>query len=206
MPTSYLKAEQLPAWNTYAVLKMDHAANGRDGADGVLDRGELIGLAEQLEQEVERLGRRRHLDAADRDRLDEATSLLGDAYHLLDDLEAAGARGLVYLPNELLARFCPEVGSTELIDLEGVDVGAIAAQIPENLRRRASELLMMDDKHRFGRLTPELIIRAQARYQALDGRVGLHTVRSRETALRELAELAELLGYRELAEVPLSAR
>lgn len=189
MPTSYLKAERLPAWNTYAVSKLDQALNGLGSADGILDRSELEHLTRTLEREVATLDASHFLDDDERNRLRKASTLLGEANRLVDDLREAGARGLVYLPNELLEAFASE-------SLDDLDVGSVAMQVPENLRRRAAEILAVDDQDRFGRLSSEVLAKARARYAVMDVRVGLHTMRSRETALREIDELSNLLGHR----------
>jgi hypothetical protein len=199
MPTQYLKAERLPAWNTYAVMKLDHAASGRSGGDGVLDRDELAQHARELGREIDRLEGRRHLSTRDREWLGEAQAQRRAALELLGDLEAADAQGLVYLPDELLTASLPESDDDALVDVDALDIGALATRIPENLRRRAAEILMLDDEHRFGRLTRDVLHHARARYEHMDPRVAMNMVRSKETALQEIDDLARLLGHAEVA-------
>lgn len=193
MPTPYLKAEHLPAWNAYAVMKLDHAASP-SGGNGVLERTELARHSQKLTREIERLEQRQRLRPADLDRLEAAKSELDNALGILDDLDAHDAQGLVYLPDELLARFSGEWHPGAVVDLDALDLGDTAKAIPDPLRRRAAELLLLDDHDRFGRLSADILDRARQRYLSMDPR-SAGMVRTRDAALREIEELGEVLGH-----------
>lgn len=191
MPTSYLRAQDLPTQNAYSIMKVDRAIG--DG-DGVLHREQLGALVHHLEHEVNRLEDLHSVRDEDLGYFVDARSLLGTARELLQDLDAKGARGLVYLPDALLAQFAEHADG---FIGEGADLAALAHRVPEHLRRRASELLLLDDVDRFGQITPDVIMRGMARYQAMELRVSVNTIRSRDLALKEIAELARILGLQE---------
>ncbi len=184
----------MPAWSQYAAMRHDEAVCGPAGGDGVLQRQDLETRIEHLKVQVAGLGQGRALTDVQQDQLATSQKDLREATELLQDMYEANVDGLVYLPEEFLTQFV-QAGPDELVDIDhDVDLAAVTGQIPDNLRRRASELLMLDDQHRFGRITADVIRSATARYEAMDARINVGMVRSKEEALKEISQLAQIMG------------
>jgi hypothetical protein len=65
--------------------------------------------------------------------------------------------------------------------------------LPTNLKRRATEILMFDDKDAYGDITQELISAARTRYRRFGGGPSRAMLNSRDTAIEELDALEDKL-------------
>jgi hypothetical protein len=116
-----------------------------------------------------------HIKKLERQRLGasawEATAIemdLNDARRALNDMNVGHIDAVEYLPE-----YCRE--------------------LPEHLKRRATEILMFDDKDAYGDITQDLISAARSRYRRLGGGPARAMNTSRDTAIAELDELEDWL-------------
>lgn len=93
---------------------------------------------------------------------------LRDARRALRDMDLVDADGIAYLPEN-----CRE--------------------LPENLRRRVTEILLFDDEDARGQVTPRVIETARRRYRDLGSVPSWNMRSSRDNALEELNQLQATL-------------
>ncbi|MEQ8276716.1 MAG: hypothetical protein RMA76_27020 [Deltaproteobacteria bacterium] len=137
------------------------AEAGTPPPDGVLTRAELQRHVERLHDKYDRGG--------DRNTSPQMLELnIRTAERILEDMVAVGADGLDYLP--------PQVRD---------------ANLPDNLKYRAIEILVHDDKRRTGQITRSLISKAKRRYTGSGRTVG--TSNNEAEAIREITQLAKAL-------------
>jgi hypothetical protein len=134
-----------------------------DTGHGLQTAGDGVLRREELEEHIRSLSKQSTGYMADL-----LEPELRDARRALRDMDLADADGIEYLPES-----CKE--------------------LPENLRRRVTEMLLIDDEDARGVVTPQLIAIAQRRYRDL-GSVPSWVMRSsRDTALDELDQLKSRL-------------
>jgi hypothetical protein len=143
-----------------------YAVMSRDFA--VNGEGGGVLMRDALERHIESLKARRR-ERLSQDELTDVARELERSELMLRDLGLAQADGISYLPPEL-------------------------ANLPQHLKRRASELLMFDDRNpAVGAITQTVIDRARARYANLTG-TSSSALNAARIANDEIDELAEKMG------------
>lgn len=159
--SNVIPVETFPRVVRSEVMDLDAEA-GTPPPDGVLTKAELA-------RHVERLNDRFDQDSARGVSTQMLSLNLRTAERILEDMEAQGADGLDYLPQQVRD-----------------------ANLPTNLKLRAIEILMHDDKRRTGTITRALLSKAKKRYTGSGRTVG--TLSNQGDAHREIEALSKALG------------
>jgi hypothetical protein len=132
---------------------------------GLTGAGDGVLTRDELEEHIKRL--ERESEFAGDYMTDVLDVEISDARRALRDMGLVQADGVEYLPEN-------------------------CRDLPSNLRRRATELLMIDDREAIGQVTPELIESARRRYRQLGG-PSLAARSSRDAAFEDLDALERVL-------------
>lgn len=145
------------------------AVMSRDYAlDGVASGDGLL-TREELREYIESLGQERIEASAAREPTDVIDMRLDESRRLLRDMDLVNADAVSYLPEALQT-------------------------LPERLKRRATEMLMMDDEWGLGEIDRGILEAARTRYNEMSG-PSLAMISSRNAALADIDEIARALGY-----------
>lgn len=145
-----------------------YAVMSRDYAVAADGGGDGLLTRNELRQYIEQLAYER-ADAVDHhEPTDVLDTRLAESHRLLRDMDLVDADAVAYLPEGL-------------------------KDLPERLKRRATEVLMLDDEYGVGEIDRQMLESARNRYLDMHP-ASLAMLNSRNGALNELNELARVLG------------
>ncbi len=142
------------------------AAMACDTDHGLHGAGDGVLTREELREHISKL--EAEANVAGYDMADILDSEVRDARRALRDMDLVSADAVEYLPEN-------------------------CRDLPVHLRRRATEMLMIDDRDAYGDVSPELVEAARRRYRQMGSVPSRAAQSSKEQALRELDEIEEHL-------------
>ncbi len=145
-----------------------YAAMSRDTQHTGVGNGDGVLMQDELKHHIDVMRAERDVLVRDRQPTENLDRHLDESLELLQDMEVNGVDGLTYLPPEL-------------------------DQLPDGIKRRATEVLLKDDIDGIGHISQDVLDRARARYYDMIPRSG-HMLQVRDAALQELTAIAEALN------------